>query len=107
MDTTVAGGSNAKVRILRLAARQLGIAEETLVYSGHRRAIFVAPLASNWREFLLGKTKSASYLNYSLSLITDHWKEKWLSRRLENPSVQQKVKIFRPEEFRVADPLQV
>ena len=35
--------SNSKIRVLRMAARELEIPEEQLVFSGHQRSIFAAP----------------------------------------------------------------
>lgn len=41
---------NSKIRVLRMAARELKIPEELLVFTGHRRALFAAPLTENWQN---------------------------------------------------------
>jgi hypothetical protein len=101
----MAGGANAKMRILRYAARQLRIPEERLVFSGHRRAIFAAPLAVNWRDFLLGRSNTIAYLSYPLDSVTKQWKANWLSRRLMNSSVVDQVRLFRPDDLRITNVL--
>ncbi len=95
------GGPSAKIRILRWAARDLSISEQRLVYTGHRRAVFAAPLARNWREFLLGHTSRIEYFDYTLECLIRRWKEKWLKRRCENSIVMDKVYRFHPEELRM------
>jgi hypothetical protein len=105
-DPTMAGGANAKIRILRFAARELGIREESLVLSGQRRGIFAAPLASNWKEFLLGKTRAPEYFDYPLNTIVDRWRKDWLIRRISDESVLSKVNSFQPDGARISKLLQ-
>ncbi len=72
--------ANSKIRVLRMATRELSIPEEQLVFSGHRRALFAAPLAQNWRELLLGRTERLNRISYPAAEIVDYWKRTWLSQ---------------------------
>lgn len=94
-------GANARFRILRFAARELGIPEEKLIFSGHKRAVFVAPLAENWREYLLGSAATPRYYHYSISDIVQRWKTQWLSKRMSDSIVRDRVNYFVPESLRM------
>ncbi len=101
-NPTIEGGANAKLRMLRYAARELRIDEECLVFSGHKRAIYVAPLAFNWREFLHGKTKRIEYYNLPLKELIEEWKSRWLVKRIRSDHVKAQVDLFQPEQFRLS-----
>jgi hypothetical protein len=60
------------------------------------RSVYVAPLGKRTREFLRGKTDDFEPFDYELDHLAIAWKQKWLSRRLDNPEL-----IAR---FRQADP---
>jgi hypothetical protein len=94
--------SNSKIRVLRMAARELNISKELLVFTGHQRAVFAAPLAENWRELLLGKDVASSAIRYPAGDIVEYWKWKWLDRRLKDRAVARNVKAFVPQEVQVS-----
>ena len=50
--SSISNGSNPKIRTLRNIARQNGLDEKQLVYTGEKRGVFCAPVATNYREFL-------------------------------------------------------
>jgi hypothetical protein len=100
------GGPSAKIRILRFAARELGISEEGLVFSGHRRAVFAAPLATNWRECLLARTRAVGYCDYPLADVVQRWKDSWFLKRAAEPSVMDRVRAFVREDLRMSRLLQ-
>jgi hypothetical protein len=100
---TLAGGSNQKLRMMRSAARELGIDEELLVYSGHKRAIFAAPVAANCREFLQGDTRRIEYHDFPLARLVAEWKSRWLNTRLQSDRVVEQIRSFRPEQLKVAN----
>jgi len=106
-DARMTGGANAKLRMLRFAARELGIPEEALVFSGYRRAIFAAPLARNWREFLLGKDTSSDYYDYTSECAISRWRAGWLAKRLRDSTVVAKVRDFSPESVRITRQLKL
>lgn len=88
------GGGNPKLRMLRLIARRMNLDEEHLANSGHRRAVFVAPLAHNSRTFLRGEDDFLVYFNYPLEDLVKAWKQKWLWRRWASDEVVRKVRNF-------------
>jgi hypothetical protein len=94
--------SNSKLRVLRLAARDLGIPEELLVFTGHRRGIFASPLDHNWRDLLLGRTSRREPVSRPGARIVESWKRDWLSRRLGDPVVARSVLSFEPEHARIS-----
>jgi hypothetical protein len=102
---TIDGGANAKLRMLRIVARRLRIPEERLVHSGHTRAVFGAPLAEDWREFLQGRGRNPRPLDLSLTSLTDRWKETWLRKRLGNCLVLDAVRGFTPCHARISNAL--
>lgn len=99
---TIDGGASAKLRILRYGARELGIDEEQLVFSGHRRAVFAAPIAVNWREFLRMETQRIEYCDYPLQELINEWKSRWLRRRLRARHVRTQISAFRPDLLRIS-----
>jgi hypothetical protein len=94
--------SNSKIRVLRIAARELNFPEELLVFTGHRRAVFAAPLAQNWRELLLGHNASVDPVTYPAAKIIDYWRQSWLSKRIKNCIVTDAVKKSLPEDIRIS-----
>src|SRR5207253_8306769 len=102
-EPTLEGGSNQKLRMMRSAARELGIDEEPLVFSGHQRAIYAAPVAANWREFLQGETRRIEYYDFPLARLVDEWKFRWLNRRMQSDRVVEQLKSFRPEQLKIGN----
>lgn len=94
--------ANSKIRVLRIAARELDISEESLVFTGHQRAIFAAPLAENWRELLLGSAVRSDSISYPAAKIVDYWKRVWLNKRLQNSAVTQVIESFKPQDLRIS-----
>jgi len=94
--------SNSKIRVLRMAARELKISEELLVFTGHQRAVFAAPLANNWRNLLLGNDGPVDSIRYPAASIVDYWKGIWLDKRLKDRAVLQAVEGFKPHDIRIS-----
>jgi len=92
-------GSMAKFQVLRDIARKLNIDEEELLYSGHKRSVFVAPLAQNFREFLLDENKELIYYNVKYDDLVKTWRRQWLLKRWKSSQVRKKVQNFKPEDI--------
>ncbi len=75
-------GPNWRLRVIRQAAIELGIRAEVLQHGIHRQ-VYVAPLASNAQEYLLGKAKRPEYLVKSSSEISAFWRERWAKPRAD------------------------
>ncbi len=63
----------------------------------HPRSVYVAPLATNSREFLCRETDNLKSYDLPLSDLVDNWRERWLASRLAKPDVMQ--------HFRASDPM--
>lgn len=69
-------GPNWRIRVIRQAARELGLTADVLQH-GIRRQVFVIPLAVNTRDFLLGRATRPEYLTQTPSHIAEYWIERW------------------------------
>jgi hypothetical protein len=75
-------GPNWKIRVIRAAAAELGIGQRLLMH-GIRRQVYLVPLATNTRSFLLGKSKVPRYKTLPIIDITEFWRERWALPRSE------------------------
>lgn len=75
-------GPNWKMRVLRHGLRELGLASDMLSI-GWRRAYYRCPVATNWKEFLTGKSQNASYMSFTPNQLTRYWLERWVLPRRE------------------------
>jgi hypothetical protein len=48
------------------------------------RSVYVVPLGRKTREFLRGEANDFEPFDYELDYLTDVWKQKWLSKRVNN-----------------------
>jgi hypothetical protein len=85
-------GVNPKMRKLREALDRLGFPSDSLLQHASPRSVYVVPLASNFREVLIGKSRRA---NYYLSpgiredgtrMLVKYWMKRWLINRLQDPA---------------------
>jgi len=93
-------GVNPKMRKIREGLYRLGFPQDELLRHGAPRAVYVIPLAHNFREILLGRSDTPDYILSSNSSnhpsevtqrIVDFWYERWLSGRIERPGVLEAV----------------
>ena len=73
-------GPNWRIRVIRQAARELGLNADVL-HHGIRRQVFVVPLAGNTRDFLLGRATCPEYMTKTSSQIAEYWIERWAMPR--------------------------
>lgn len=73
-------GPNWRMRTIQKAFDRLGFEGDPLLH-GIKRETFVAPLASNYREFLLGQNKRPEYYHRDLGAMTEFFKERWMIPR--------------------------
>jgi hypothetical protein len=79
-------GPNWRVRVIRASLKRLGLSEDLLRH-GIRREAYGVPLASNWREFLIGTTDQPQLARPTLAEITEASLSRWhLRRAATNPS---------------------
>jgi hypothetical protein len=92
-------GPSWRMRVIKAAGNLLGFDGDSLLRHSFQRAIYAIPLASNWKDALIGKYKKPDYFNYPLQELVSHWKERWLSMRLKNQNVVDEVSKFKVEQF--------
>ncbi len=80
------------------------LAEKTLHHQ-QLRQVFIAPLATNWRDYLQGKTDTPEYYDWPLDNLVQYWKDYWVQRRISGEKgiarIQDKVRSFSPDQVRL------
>lgn len=80
-------GVNPKLRKVRTALDLVGMVSDALLQHRSRRVIYGVPLASNFREVLIGLAAHPRLIvprdPAATTAIVDFWRERWLSRRIE------------------------
>jgi len=94
-------GPSWTMRVIRHAGDLLGFDSDVLLQHSFKRNIYFVSLAKNYKEFLNGNTKKIKYNDYSLREITDFWKERWLSKRIERPEVVKNILQFNAKDFKL------
>ena len=91
-------GISPRMRKLRIGLSAAGLPSEKLLKHGSHRLVYGVPLASNFREILLGLDDRPTYLipakgspTESTRLIAEYWMRRWLSRRIENAGLLSEV----------------
>jgi hypothetical protein len=86
-------GVNPRLRKIRDGLDLFGLDADELLMHGNPRLVYAVPLASNFREYILGK---ADKPNYPFSLehpkatseaIVKWWAERWLCKRIQRDDV--------------------
>jgi len=97
VNSIMGEGVNPLLRKIRDAMDYVGLPSDAMLWHGNRRETYVVPLAKNFREILLGRESKPAYFipqsnTYQGSeLIASYWRKRWLSRRITNPEVLDKV----------------
>ncbi len=98
---SIDGGASVKLRILREIARVMDIDDDKIVYSGHKRSVFLATLALNWQNFLLDRENDIFYFDDQFFELFLQWKKRWLDRRISSYEVIKSVQEFEAKRFSV------
>ena len=88
-------GVNPKLRKVRSALDLLGLPSDLLLQHRSPRIIFAIPLATNFRDILLGRAhRPASIIpatERATGAIIDFWRERWLMHRIDRAEVVEDV----------------
>ena len=88
-------GVNPKLRKVRSALDSVGFPSDLLLQHGSPRIVYAVPLASNFRDVLVSRSTRPSYIlptgDDAVAAIVDYWRDRWLSRRIDNLKVLEDV----------------
>ncbi len=66
----------------KVCLQKLGLSPNILQH-GISREIYAVPLATNYKEYLMGKENSLEPISYPYDSIVDHFKQRWMAPRAE------------------------
>jgi Domain of unknown function (DUF4338) len=86
-------GPNWKIRTIRTCLELLDLPSDLLQH-GIRREVYAAPLAHNYREYLLGQSKRPLYLDLSEEKLVNFFIQRWLLPRAARKDDYKNVKAI-------------
>lgn len=97
-------GANWRMRVIRQYYDKVeNKNSDDILNHGFKRGVYVAPLATNAREYLLGKVKRPEYYNWPLKDLVSFWRSRWLLPRSKNSEIMDRVKSFEKSSIKVSD----
>jgi Druantia protein DruA len=90
-------GVNPLMRKMREALTLVALPSDLLLNHGNKRIVYGVPLARNFRSLLLGFEKKPRYFvpqsrpRARTSMIAGYWRQRWLSRRVEDANILEQV----------------
>jgi hypothetical protein len=88
-------GVNPKLRKMRSALNIVGLPTDHLLKHGAPRIVYGIPLATNFRDVLIGRAKRPHYITAAgadgTNRIVSFWLDRWLSGRIEREGVLEAV----------------
>ena len=96
-------GTSPKMRIVRAGLDCLGLDASVFLRHHSPRLLYGANLCSNLPDLLIGLAEKPEYVlpsgSASTAILIDHWRKRWLTRRLEREDILQRVGRQRVEAF--------
>lgn len=88
-------GVNPRLRKVRGALDAVSLPSDLLLQHGSPRLVYAVPLATNFRDVLVGRAKRATYVvpdrPDASDSIAEYWRTRWLARRAVRPEVLERV----------------
>jgi hypothetical protein len=75
-------GANYRFRVIRHALTELGLPADGLRH-GVKREVFLAPVATNWKEFLRGETDTIAPKHMPIEEVSNYFRERWAIPRAQ------------------------
>jgi hypothetical protein len=75
-------GANYRFRVIRHALTELGLPADGLRH-GVKREVFLAPVATNWKEFLRGETDTIAPKHMPIEEVSHYFRERWAIPRAQ------------------------
>lgn len=94
-------GPSWVMRVINAAGELLGFDPDYLLKHSFRRNIYFVPIAKNYKDLLNGTSKKPEYFKYSKNELTKYWRERWYSKRRNDPNTISKLLSFEPEDFTI------
>jgi hypothetical protein len=95
-------GQSPKLRQTREGLEALGLGEADIIRHGSPRVVYVVPLATNARRFLLGidpvGRPALPKEDLAVEAIAEHWRTRWLASRLDHAPALQALGALRAED---------
>lgn len=74
-------GPNWRLRVARVALREIGMDERAVLNHGVAREVYAAPLARNYREVLMGADVAAEPFNWPTDEVAESCLQRWVIPR--------------------------
>lgn len=87
-------GPNWRLRVARVALREIGMDEKVVLNHGVAREVYAAPLAANWREVLQGTEQEAQPFVWPTDQVAERCLQRWVVPRATR---DESYRAFRPE----------
>lgn len=94
-------GPSWRMRVIRTAGELLGFNPDFLLCHSFKRKIYYVSLAKNSIEFINGNTTNLINYQSSAKTLSNHWRRRWLMKRLAYKPILEDVKNFRTEDFAI------
>ena len=96
-------GTSPKMRLMRAGLETLGLDSNVFLRHHSPRLLYGANLCSNLPEVLIGLNATPNYVlpsgPASTNILVEHWRERWLARRLQRDEICARVAQHRVEDF--------
>jgi hypothetical protein len=90
-------GISPRMRKIRVGLDLVGLPSQKLLHHGNPRIVYGLPLATNFRQILLGLEKRPNYIlpaanpEQATQRIAEYWIRRWLSMRIDNAQALSEV----------------
>ena len=96
-------GTSPKMRLVRTGLETLGLDPDVFLRHHSPRLLYGANLCSNLSDLLIGLSETPEYVlpsgPSSTTLLIEHWRERWLTRRLQRDDILSRVAEHRVDNF--------
>ena len=96
-------GTSPKMRLVRAGLETLGLDSDVFLRHHSPRLLYGANLCSNLPDLLIGLSKTPEYVlpsgPSSTTLLIEHWRERWLTRRLQRDDICTRLAEHRVDDF--------
>ncbi|WP_438431410.1 Druantia anti-phage system protein DruA [Gorillibacterium sp. sgz500922] len=76
-------GPNWKMRVIKKTMELLGYSKTPVLQHGIKREVFICPLATNFKEYLIGHVSEPMFINMPIQDYTEYFKERFLIPRFQ------------------------